>query len=212
MSDDEARAKAAQKQDSKLAGRIIRSLKQIEDDYFLASVTYSEMLMAAAVQAIKKAVPEPFKVVESDISASIHIAGWRATRGVGQDFSLELAELCVEEDREYTWLTAATAVGPTRLGLELLSRPGLREAATKIISEDKLMGPIWKAGFVRDETDARLFIPIVIPAETLAQAVEQNSLDTAMPPVTKAVEQAIAAMPELDKIVEAVRVAAKVTK
>ena len=65
-------------QDSKLAGRIIRSLRQVEDDYYLASVTYSEMLMAAAVAALKKAVPEPFKVVESDISAAIHVAGWRA--------------------------------------------------------------------------------------------------------------------------------------
>ena len=210
--DHEQRTQAATKQDSKLAGRIIRSLKQVEDDYYLASVTYSEILMEAAVQAIKKAVPEPFKVVESDISAAIHVAGWRATRGVGQDFSLELAELCVEEDREYTWLTAATAVGPTRLGLELVSRPGLREAATKIINEDKLMGPIWKAGFVRDEAETRLFIPIVVPCEALARAVEINSLDAAMAPVTKAVEQAISAMPELEKIVEAVRLAAKVTK
>ena len=160
--------------------------------------------MAAVVQAIKKAVPEPFKVVESDISGAIHVAGWRAKRGVGQDFTLELGELCADEDREYCWLTAATAVGPTRLGLEFTCRPGLREAATKIIRDDKLMGPVWKAGFVRDETDARLFIPIVIP--TLAAAFEQNDLSSAMAPVTKAVEQAIAAMPELEIIAEAVHI------
>lgn len=212
VSDDEARAKAAQKLDTELAGRIIRSLKQVEDDYFHASITFSEMLMQAAVQAIKKAVPEPFKVVESEASASILVAGWKATRGVGQDFAIELGELCATEDREYCWLTAATATGPTRLGLELTCRPGLRETATKVIRDDKQMGPVWKAGFVRDEQEARLFFPIAIPAEKLAQAFEQNDFGSAMAPVTKAVEQAILAMPELDKIVEAVRVAAKVTK
>ena len=210
--DHEQRTQAATKQDSKLAGRIIRSLRQVEDDYYLASITYSEMLMAAAVAALKKAVPEPFKVVESDISAAIYVAGWRATRGVGQDFSLELAELCVEEDREYTWLSAVTAVGPTRLGLELVSRPGLREAMRAITKEEKNLGELWKAGFLLDKTDARLFLPIVIPPEKLAQAFEQNSLNETMALVTKAVEQAISAMPELDKIIEAVRIAAKVTK
>lgn len=208
--DHEQRTKAASEQDPKLAGKIVRSLKQLEDEYFLAAGHLSEKMMASVVQAIKKAVPEPFKVVESDISAAIHVVGWRATRGVGQDFTLELGELCADEDREYCWLTAATAVGPTRLGLEFTCRPGLREAATKIIRDDKLMGPVWKAGFVRDETDARLFIPIVIP--TLAAAFEQNDLSSAMAPVTKAVEQAIAAMPELEKIAEAIRAAAKVTK
>lgn len=210
--DDEARAKAATEQDPKLAGRIVRSLKQLEDDYHVASVTLSEKLMLAVVQALKKVVPEPFKVVENDLTAAIHVAGWRATRGVGQDFVLELGEVCADEDREYCWLSVATATGPTRLGLEFVCRPGLREAATKIILADKLMGAAWKAGFVRDEREARLFIPIVVPAELLAQGMEANDLDKALAPVTKAAEQAIAAMPELDKIVEAVRTAAKVSK
>jgi hypothetical protein len=212
MMDDEQRTKAANAQDPKQAGRIVRSLKQIEDDYHLASGALSGRMMLAAVQAIKQAVPEPLKVVESDVTAAIHSIDWKATRGVGQDVAIELGELCAEEDREYCWLAAATAAGPTRLGLELVFRPGLRETATTIIRNDKQMGAIWKAGWLRDETEARLFIPIVVPAETLAQAFEQNSLDVAMAPVTKAVEQAIAAKAELDKIVEAVRIAAKVTK
>ena len=198
--DDQARTMAAQKQDPKLAGRIIRSLKQIEDDYHFASATFSEVLMLAVVKAIKNAVPEPFKIIESELTATITLPDWRATRGVGQDFSIELGELCAEEDREYCWLTAATAVGSTRLGLELVCRPGLRETTERIIRDDKkLMAAIWKAGFVRDETDVRLFIPIVIPAEKLAQAFEQNSLDEAMAPVTKAVEQVVAAKAELER-------------
>ena len=210
--DHEQRTQAATEQDPVLAGRIIRSLKQIEDDYYLASVALSEKMMAAAVAALKKAVPEPFKVVESDPTATISCPDWRATRGVGQDASIELAELCADEDREYCWLTAATATGPTRLGLELVFRPGLRETANNIIKNDEKMTAIWKAGFSRDEIDSRLFIAIVIPSEVLAKSFEQNSLDAAMTPVTKAAEQMVAAMPELDAIVQAVRVAAKVTK
>ena len=208
--DHEQRTQAATEQDPVLAARIVRSLKQIEDDYHLASGPLSEKMMAAAVAALKKAVPEPFRVVESDWSAAITSPDWRATRGVGQDVAIELAELCVDEDREYCWLTAATATGPTRLGLQIVVRPGLRETAERIARHDKQMASIWKAGFVRDETDARLFVPIVIP--NLAAAFEQNDLSIAMAPVTRAVEQVIAAKAEIDKIVEAIRVAAKVTK
>lgn len=206
--DHEQRTKAANEQDPKLAGKIVRSLKQLEDDYFLAAGPLSERMMAAAVQAIQKAVPEPFKVVESDVTASIVVPEWRATRGVGQDFSFTLTEIGADGEREFCWLTAAAAVGPTRLGLELACRPGLREAFQGIAGDEKKMAGIWKAGFLLDQNDARLFIPIVIPK--LAEAFEQNDLTIAMAPVTKAVEQAIAAMPELDKFVEAVRTAAKV--
>ena len=137
-------------------------------------------------------------------------SSWRATRGVGQDFSLTLAEIGADEEREFCWLTAATAVGPTRLGLEFACRPGLREAMQAITRDEKKLAEIWKAGFLLDETDARLFIPITLPK--LAEAFEQGDLSIAMAPVTKAVEQAIAAKVELDKIVEAIRTAAKVTK
>ncbi len=187
--DHEQRAKVANEQDSKLAGKIVRSLKQLEDEYYLAAGPLSERMMAAAVQAIKKAVPEPFKVVEADVTASIVESGWRATRGVGQDFSLTLTEIGADEEREFCWLTAATAVGPTRLGLEFSCRPGLRDAMQAITKDEKKLADIWKSGFLLDETDARLFLPIVIPPEKLAQAFEQNTLDATMAPVAKAVEQ-----------------------
>jgi len=208
--DHEQRTKAANEQDPKQAGKIVRNLKQLEDEYFLAAGPLSERMMAAVVQTIKKAVPEPFRVVESDLTASIVVGAWRATRGVGQDFYLTLAEIGADDEREFCWLTAATAAGPTRLGLELACRPGLRDAAQSVFRDDRQMAAIWKAGFVRGETDFRLFIPIVL--SKLIEAFEQNDLSIAMAPVTKAVEQVVAAMPELAKIVEAVRVAAKVTK
>lgn len=199
-------------QNPEQGARIVRDLKQIEDDYHLASVTLSERFMLAAVQSIKKAAPETFQVIESDWSASLAASAWKATRGVTPDATIDLAEVCADEDRDYCWLTAATAVGPTRLGLELVFRPGLREASQKIIRDDKLMAAIWKAGFMRDETDARLYFPIVVPSLLLAEGFSTNDLDKALAPIAKAVEKVTAAKAELDKIVEAVRTAAKVAK
>ena len=209
--DHDTRTKAATEQDPKLAGRIVRSLKQVEDDAYMASGPLSERLMSAIVQSIKQAVPEPFNVVETDWTASITAPDWKATRGVGQDFSLTLAEIGAEEEgREYSWLTAATAIGPTRLGIEFSCRPGLREAFAGVVASEQKMAALYKAGFVLDVTDGRLFVPIVIAK--LADAFEKNDLSSAMAPVTKAVQQVVAAKPELDKIAEAIRVAAKVNK
>ena len=192
--------------------RVVRDLKKIEDDYHLASVTLSERFMLAAVQAIKKAAHETFQVIENDWTATLADSAWKATRGVTVDATIDLAEVCADEDREYCWLTAATAGGPTRLGLELVFRPGLHETSQKIIRDDKLMAAIWKTGFMRDETDAWLFIPIVVPSLLLAEGLTTNDLDKALAPVTKAVEQVTAAKAEIDKIVELVRTAAKVTR
>ena len=210
--DHDTRTKAATEQDPKLAARIVRSLKQVEDDNNLASGPLSERLMSAVVQLIKKAVTEPFQVTETDWTAIITLPAWRATRGVGQDFWIELTEIGADEEREYSWLAAATGAGSTLLGLELMFRRGLQETAQTIIADDKQMSAIWKAGFVRSEEDFRLFISIAIQQELLAQGFEQNDLAKALAPVTKAVEQAIAARAELDALIEKVRTAAKLGK
>ncbi len=208
---NEQRAKRATDQDSDHAVRIVRDLMQIEDDYHQASMNLSEALMRAAVQAIKKAVPAPAQVIENDWTATIAFPEWKA-RGVGQDAAIELSEIAEEgADREYTWLTAATAVGPTRLSLELVFRPGLRDAARALIADDEKMRPIWKS-FMRSEGDFRLFIPIIISPTVLAEGFATNDLDKATAPVTKVVQQVLAAKKELDEIVEAVRAAAKGSK
>lgn len=207
--DDKQRTEAATQQDPKLAARIVRNLKQIEDDYHLASEVFSEKLMLAAVQVLKKAVTDPFQVVETDWTATIVQYPWRS-RGVGQDFWIELAEVGGDEERDYTWLTAATAVGPTRLALVLMCRRGLQESYSAVTKDEKLLQTIWtKAPIVLDETEGRLFVPIVIPAEKLAQGLEQGDLDPVLTPVTKAWEQVLTAKDELEALVERVRAAAK---
>jgi hypothetical protein len=66
-----------------------------------------------------------------------------------------------------------------------------------------------KLGFVRDAAKERLFIPVKVNADLLAKGFEENDLDKALAPVGKAIELALSAKAELDKIVDQVREAAK---
>lgn len=208
--DHEQRTKAATQQDPKLAARIVRSIGQIEEDHYFASGLLSERLMREAVQAVKKVAIAPWQVVEAEWTAQIVCPEWKMTKGVGTgDAWLELAEVCADEERDFTWISAAVGAGPTRLGLELMYRRGLQDTAQAAIRDDKLVAALWKAGMVRDEMEPRLFFPIDIPAEALAQGFETNDLAKALAPVGKAVQHAIAAKAELDKLIEQVRTTAK---
>jgi hypothetical protein len=201
---------AATRVDPELAARIVRTIKQIEDDHFLASGPFSERLMRDAVQAIEKVAIAPWQVVETDWTVQIVCPEWKMTKGVGTgDAWLELTEVCSDEDRDYCWISAAVGAGPTRMGLELVFRRGLQEFAQTAIRNDKLIAVLLKLGMSRDETDARLFFLTNIPAEALAQGFEMNDLDKALAPVGEAMKKAITAKAELDKLVEHIRGAAK---
>ena len=208
--DHEHRLAAVNAHDPVLAARIIRGIAQVEDDYFFASGPLSERMMEEAVQAIAKAATVPWHVVEVDWTAQIVCPEWKMTKGVGTgDAWLELAEICADEDRDFSWISAAVGVGPTQLGLELMFRRGLQDAAQTVIPDDKVVAALAKLGMTRDETATRLFFPVAIPAEMLAQGFEANDLAKALAPVGKAVTKAIAAKAELDKLVEQVRAAGK---
>lgn len=210
--DHEQRTKAAKAQDPKLAARIVRSIGQIEADFYHAAGPLSERVMREAVQAIGKVATSPWQVIEAGWSAQIVCPEWKMTKGVGTgDMWLELSELSIddEDDDDHSWLAAAVRAGPTQLCMELIFRKGLQDQAQSVIRDDKAMAALWKLGFVRDETEPRLFIPIDIPAEKLAQSFEQNDLTAGMAPVGKAMSLAIAAKAELDKLLEQVRTAAK---
>ena len=95
------------------------------------------------------------------------------------------------------------------MGLELQFRTGLEPFGLALIANDKAVDTLLKLGFVRDEAKERLFIPVKIHADLLAKGFQENDLDKALAPVAKAFELATAAKPDLDKIVEQVREAAK---
>lgn len=208
--DDKQRTDAAKAQDGVTAGRIVRGIAQIESDFHLASGPLSEQLMGAASQAIAKVAQSPWLRLEDEMTIQVVAPEWKMTKGVGTgDAWLELAELCDDEDNEYSWVAAAVGAGPTRMCIELVFRRGLVEVAQGVLRDDKALTALWKLGFVRDETDLRLFVPIKIEAEKLAQGFEQNDLSEAMAPVGKALQLAIAAKTELDALIERVRDAAK---
>lgn len=207
--DQEQRTAAAKRLDSERAARIVRNIEQIEADANSAIGDLSERLMGSALQAIRKLVTDPWQVDEVDLAARIVCPEWKMTRGVGTgDAWLELTEVRADEAEGFSWINVAVGAGPTRLGLELVFRRGLQEYAEAAIFDDTAVAPLLKQGMVRDETDSRLFFPIDIQAEALAQGFENNDLDKALVPVGQAMKRALAAKSELDQLIGQVRAAA----
>lgn len=196
-------------QDPATAARIIRNIAGVETDWHLASGLLSERVMRELREALAKLAPENWKVIESGWSALLVPPDWKMTKGVGNgDAWLELVELC-DADEDYSWLAAAVGIGSTQMGFELQFRNGLQSAALTFIANDKQVSALLKAGFVRDQTKERLFVPVKVDANFLAKGFEENDLDKALEPVGKAIGLALSAKAELDKIVEQVREAAK---
>ncbi len=207
--DHDQRMTAATQMDSERAARIVRNIEQIETDANLAIGHLSERMMGSALQAISKLVTDPWQVVESELTARIVCPEWKMARGVGTgDAWLELTEIGEDEEEGFSWIGVAVGAGPTRLGLELAFRRGLQECAETTIYDDKLVAPLLKQGMVRNEIASRLFFPIDIQGELLAQGFETNDFDKAIVPVGQAMKRALAAKADLNKLIDQVRSAA----
>ena len=207
--DQHERDLVGQSHDPAIAARIIRNITAVEDDWHLASGLLSERLMRDVREIFGKLAPESWKFFLSGWSALIVPPNWKMTKGVGNgDAWLELTEFCDAEE-EYSWVAAAVGIGSTKMGLELQFRNGLIPFGETLIANDKAVDALLKLGFVRDVAKERLFIPVKVDANLLAKGFEENDLDKALAPVGKAIELALSAKAELDKIVEQVREAAK---
>lgn len=205
------RAKVAKQQDHEWAARVVRTIGQIEADFFHAAGPLSERMMTEGHLAIEKVVKDPWQIIENDWMTQVVCPDWKMARGVGTgDMWLQISEISADEEgNEHTWIAAATKTGPSFLCVALVFRRGLQEYAEAIIRDDKAVGALWQQGFARDEESLALFVPIHIPAEKLAQAFEQNDLTATVAPFGKAMAQAIAAKPALDTLLEQVRAAGK---
>ncbi|KQM14683.1 hypothetical protein ASE49_10930 [Novosphingobium sp. Leaf2] len=192
--------------DLERAGAVVRNIERVEADGELAIGALSERMMRASVQAITKVATAPWQVIEIDWTARVVCPEWKMVRGVGTgDAWLELTEIGAEDEEGFSWIGVAVGAAPTRFGLELAFRPGLQARAETVIHDDKVVAPLLKLGMVRDESATRLFFPVAVQAELLAQGFEQNDLDKALLPVGKATEKAIAAKSELDRLIGQVR-------
>lgn len=203
--DSDSQTTCAQQQDPDFAARVVRNIGQIEQDSFFAWGPLSERLIREISVAIRKAVPEPWVVVSSEWDVSFTSPDWRSnTVAKFGDAWLELGEICDDEE-EHSWVAAAVGAGPTSMCLELKFRKGLTPAAEALTAKDKPLANVLKEGFKRDDTGTRIVIPVPIDAEALARGFELNDLDEALGPLTRAVELAIKAKPDLDVLVEHVR-------
>jgi hypothetical protein len=206
--DSDQQTRLAQQQDPELAARILRNIADLERDYLFAWGPLSERLMREAAAVAGKAASEPWVIEGTEWNVTVTSPDWRATRGVGQDAWLELADI-VEDEEDHSWAAVIVSAGPTKLCLELKFRKGLAPIAQMLTGKDKPVANLLKEGFEQDGTGTRLLIPILIDAETLARGFELNDLDEALTPLKRAVEIAITAKPDLDVLIEHVRTQAK---
>jgi hypothetical protein len=206
--DSDQQTRIAHGQDPELAARVLRNIADLEADYLFAWGPLSERLMREAASTAHRAASDPWRVEGTEWSLTLASPDWRATRGVGNDAWLELADANEHED-DHSWAATIVSAGPTKLCLELKFRPGLAPIAQMLTGKDKPVANLLKEGFEQDGTGTRLIVPIVIDAETLARGFEFNDLDEALAPLKRAVEIAITAKPDLDVLIEHVREKAK---
>lgn len=202
---------AVQQLDPVEAGRIIRQLGNIAPDYHHSSGPISDRLMGEIVRTFTKAVAEPWIASEANGTAILIAPEMKMIKGVGGigDAWLELSEITTDEC-DHSWLEAAIKTGGTLMCIELKFRPGLSDAAEKVIRDDKAVAGFFKlGGWTRDEQEARLFQPVDLKTELLAQAFEMNDFDEALEPVSQAVTAAIAAKADLDALINRIRDEAK---
>jgi len=209
--DHDTRMAAAKRNDPQLAARIVRNIKEIEDDFFHSAWPLSERILLESTQAIKEVVKDPWYVVEAEWAVRVVCPEWKMLRGVGTgDMWLELCELSADQNGyEHSWLAAAVKAAPTELCIAVVFRPGLQDYVRPTFADGKALAPLFKAGFTYDEERDALFLPIDIQAEALAKGFEENDLGAALLPMEQAMSRATAAKAELDKLLETIRKVAK---
>jgi len=209
--DSESRSKATRLQDPEYAAKVVKNIAQIEADFFHAASHLSEQMMNEALLAIEKVVVAPWEIVENEWGTKLVISDWKMQRGVGYDAWLEVSELSSDEDgHEHTWIAAVTKTVPSQLCVQLMFRPGLQDHAQAIMKDMKAIGAVLEKGFVRDDANLVLFVPIHIPVALLEKGFSLRDLTPTVQPFAKAVQTAIAAKPALDTLLEQIRAAAKV--
>lgn len=206
--DSDQQTRLAQQQDPELAARIVRNIANLERDYLFAWGPLSGRLMREAAAVARKTAPEPWVVEGTEWSVLLTSPNWRATRGVGRDAWLELADV-VEDEQDHSWTAVIVSAGPTKLCLELKFRPRLTPVAQMLNGKERPVANVLKEGFEQDGTGTRILIPISIDADALAKGFELNDLDDALAPLGDAIAKAIKAKPDLDVLVERVRAEAK---
>lgn len=206
--DHDQRTTAALQADTALAATIVKAIPELERDYRLAEGALSERFMLEVKASMRKAAPEPWEVGDTNYSILVRSPEWKPTKGLGHgDAWLEITEISAD-DLNRTWI--GVAVGTGQLGLELIFRNGLTAAAASMTREKAHAEALTKIGFRRDESAARLFIPIAIDRMRLSKGYSENDLTEALGPVRKAVETVVSSKTEIDALIEAVRARAKV--
>lgn len=188
------------------AARVIRGIADIERDYRLAEGAVSDRFLWETASAMRKWVPEPWQVIETDWGITLTAPDWRSTKGgLGQgDAWFELGEIA-DDEQDHTWIAAAIGAGPTKMSWQLNFRPGLIPNVDLAKTQAEIIAPLLKLGFQHGADGKMLYLPVAVSAEALAKAFGENDFDKALLPVRKAVDIIVKAKADLDVLIGAVR-------
>lgn len=115
---------------------------------------------------------------------------------------MEITEIAADEDQDHTWIAAAVGAAGSKLGLELKFRPGLMMIGDGLTKDKAHAAALAKIGFVRDDAETRLYIPLPINQALLAKGFAENDLDAAFEPVRKSIAAVVASKSALDTLVQ----------
>jgi hypothetical protein len=205
--DHDQRTSIAQQLDPVAAATIVKSIADIERDHRLAEGPLSDRMMDEIQAIIRKGAPEPWQVTKAEWLIWFTHPEWKPTKGLGRgDAWFEINEIGEEDDDvESTWIGAAVGAGKSALGLELVFRKGLAQAAYMVLREKAQAQRLEKIGLRPDATAERWFVPLSIDRLRLAKGFEENDFAEALAPVGKAIAAALAAKADLDALIELVR-------
>lgn len=203
--DTEDQATCVQFTTPEMAARCVRDISDIERANAHASGPLSDRLMKEVLAAVRAGASSPWMVGEAQGNIILTHQDWKSSSNITRDDAwLELSERA-EDDNDHSWIAAATAAGPTRMGFELRFRKGLPHLASVLSSNAALGKRLAELGFEALDAGEAVYLPVTIETEALANAFANDAFKEALTPVDAALAQIVTAKTELDKLIALVR-------
>lgn len=190
---------------------IVRNIADLEAAYLRATGAVDDRLwleIARVAQDAAESAGLQGRFDGQDWILSIRPDAWASTGAKAKpDFSFDLGGVDPNEEAE-TWIGAITGDNPAGVSTGLVFVQNLlnpRPLQALYQRETKLMAQLGEAGFRRTDNGKRLYLPVRVDREKLAQAFADDIFDEALQPLADAITQLGRNLPLLDRLVRAIR-------
>lgn len=190
---------------------IVRNIADLEAAYLRATGAVDDRLwleIARVAQDAAESAGLQGRFDGQDWILPIRPDAWASTDAKAKpDFSFDLGGVDPNEEAE-TWIGAITGDNPAGVSTGLVFVQNLlnhRPLQALYQRETKLMAQLGEAGFRRTDNGKRLYLPVRVDREKLAQAFADDIFDEALQPLADAITQLGRNLPLLDRLVRAIR-------